>query len=316
MDTEKEAGPSNPKKIKYYSTFQDNWTHFDPYKNWIMKVDSYTVKCRICNIQFTIKHDGEKALKSHLRSKKHKKWALSQSKSQLLTSLMPKKFSSEENWVTVMEVAQIYHGIYHHHSYRSIDCGFKLNTFIYKDSVFAKKIHCGRTKSEAIVENVLGPKSVEDCLFELGVRNNNPVPFSLACDASNKGNQKLFPVAVRYFNINTGIQTKLIDFYENTDESSDSIVKEIKNTLYKYGLDIKYISAYCADNASVNYGVHNSVFQKLKAENNGILKANCICHVIHNAGRNACKALSFDVENLVLKVYAEFSNSAKKKTRN
>lgn len=83
----------------------------------------------------------------------------------------------------------------------------------------------------------------------------------------------------------------------------------------KYGLDIAYVSAYSADNASVNFGVHNSVFQKLKAENGGILKANCICHVIHNAGRNACKALSFDVENLVLKVYAEFSNSAKKNSK-
>jgi hypothetical protein len=43
-----------------------------------------------------------------------------------------------------------------------------------------------------------------------------------------------------------------------------------------------------------------------------ILKINCNCHVIHNAARNVCKALTFDVENLIFKVFSEFSNSAKK----
>lgn len=231
MDDKEEAGPSNTKKVKYYCTFQDNWVHDELYKNWIIKIDLHTVKCRTCNVQFVIKHDGEKALKTHLRSKKHQSWTRSQTSSQLITGLMPKKFSSEENWVTVIEVAQIYHGICHHHSYRSIDCGLKLNTSIYKYSNLAKKVHCGRTKSEAIVENVLGPKSIEDCIIELGAKSNNLIPFLVACDASNRGNQKLFPVAVRYFNIGTGIQTKLIDFYENSDESSDSIVKEIKKPI-------------------------------------------------------------------------------------
>jgi hypothetical protein len=62
----------------------------------------------------------------------------------------------------------------------------------------------------------------------------------------------------------------------------------------------------------VHYGKHNSVFQKLTAMNLSILKSNCNCHVIHNAARNGRKALTFDIENLILKVFSEFSNSAKK----
>jgi hypothetical protein len=52
----------------------------------------------------------------------------------------------------------------------------------------------------------------------------NPVPFSFASDASNKGNNKLFPTAVKNFDINKGVQNKIIGFYEDTDESSTGIV--------------------------------------------------------------------------------------------
>lgn len=80
-----------------------------------------------------------------------------------------------------------------------------------------------------------------------------------------------------------------------------------------HNLSFQNLVSYTADNASVNYGKTNSVFQKLLALNNKLIKSNCQCHVIHNAARNTCKALSFDVENLACKVFAEFSNSAKRK---
>jgi hypothetical protein len=115
------------------------------------------------------------------------------------------------------------------------------------------------------------------------------VLFSLASDASNKGNHKLFPVAVKYFDINKGVQNKIIDFYKVSDESSTDIVNKLTSCPNKCGLDIANVSAYTADNASVNYGKHNSVFQKLTAMNLSILKSGCNCHVIHNATRNAKK---------------------------
>jgi hypothetical protein len=42
-----------------------------------------------------------------------------------------------------------------------MECGVKLNTFLYGDSVMAKKVHCGRTKTEAIVKNILSTNSIE-----------------------------------------------------------------------------------------------------------------------------------------------------------
>jgi len=63
-----------------------------------------------------------------------------------------------------------------------------------------------------------------------------------------------------------------------------------------------------ADNASVNYGKHHSIFTSLNTIQ-ARLKANCNCHVLHNAAKYACKQLTYDVEQLVVKVYNEFSVS-------
>jgi hypothetical protein len=38
--------------------------------------------------------------------------------------------------------------------------------------------------------------------------------FSIAIDASNKGSQKMHPIAVQYFHIKKGIQNKLMNFYD------------------------------------------------------------------------------------------------------
>ncbi|KAK4871685.1 hypothetical protein RN001_015809 [Aquatica leii] len=55
----------------------------------------------------------------------------------------------------------------------SMDCGIKLNSLLYKDSNLSKKVHCGRTKAEAKVENILRRKSIQMFLQELGAGSQN-----------------------------------------------------------------------------------------------------------------------------------------------
>ena len=82
---------------------------------------------------------------------------------------------------------------------------------------------------------------------------------------------------------------------------------------YRKKILIENIFAFCADNASVNYGVHNSVYVNLKNENIAIVKANCLCHVIHNTAKYAFMKFPIDIENLAIKIYSYFSTSSKKK---
>lgn len=304
--------PKKKVRIDYESTFKDEWLQREEYCKWLKKVDKITGMCILCNIKFTIKHDGEKAVKCHCNSKKHLTIVKSVKENQFITSFLPKQNTPDNEKVAIIELSQIYHGLKHNHSYCSIDCGMKINSLLYFDSNIGKKIHCGRTKAEAIVENILAPKSIQIVLDELGVNNGKIIPFSLAIDASNKGNRKMFPIAVQYFHLEKGIQNRIIDFYEDPSETSEAITTRLLNCLQKYKLDLSNVTSYSADNASVNYGRNKSVYKNLIEHNPKILKSNCNCHVIHNAARHACKVLSLDVENLILKIYAEFSISSKR----
>lgn len=81
------------------------------------------------------------------------------------------------------------------------------------------------------------------------------------------------------------------------------------------GLSLSQISTYGADNTSVHFGCHNSVFQKLKENNQHMLKGNCKCRLISNTLKTSNRILSaagYDIECFVLKVYSECSCSAKK----
>jgi hypothetical protein len=80
-----------------------------------------------------------------------------------------------------------------------------------------------------------------------------------------------------------------------------------------FTLNPKYISAYTAHNANVNFGKYHSVFQLLRASNADIVKANCAKHILHNAMKYACDSFEVHIENIVLKTYNSFSVSAKRK---
>ena len=148
----------------------------------------------------------------------------------------------------------------HHHSYLSLDCGNNLNRIIFNDSKIAKKISCGRTKAAAISSNILSPNSIERHLKYL----IDKIKFSISTDASNKGNTKMYPIAIQYFHFDDGIVDFILDFYETPNETSYSIYHEIKKRLSKNKLLIENVVAFGADNASVNYGIHDSVYVNLK----------------------------------------------------
>uniref|UniRef100_H3AA92 DUF4371 domain-containing protein n=1 Tax=Latimeria chalumnae TaxID=7897 RepID=H3AA92_LATCH len=154
-------------------------------------------------------------------------------------------------------------------------------------------IHCGRTKVKALVENVLVPQSLK-----LAVKDIGSSSFSIATDASNKGNTKLFPVAVCYFNR----QGNLHNFFEDADETSAEIANNLRDCLQNTGL---------IDNKIVAYGaeiIENT--RRLNLLNH--VPGHCSTHIVHNTAKHGLKMLSYDVENLVIKVYSEFSSSAKK----
>ncbi len=274
---------SAKKKAKRECYFNDNWLKNEKFKDFLSKIDDKTATCRLCNVSFTVKYDGIDSIESHSKSNKRKNWIVSKKVTEPINNFFVKKSTCEQNKVIASQITIIYHNIRHNLSYNSLDCNLKLIAKIFQDSKVAKKISCGRTKSEMILVNVLYPVSVQSKLSELGNK------FSISIDASNKANVKYFPLCVRYFDKKEGIQNFILDFYCDPNEGSKSIFNRIKTIINENGLSLDNIVSYSADNAPVNFGSNNSVFQKLKLINENIIKANCNCHVLHNTAKFGLK---------------------------
>lgn len=268
--------------------------------------DDYNAKCKLCNVSFSIK-EGITAVQKHKTAIKHQNSEKSLRSTQTLSGFVTKMKPKEFEEVCVSEVCLTYHCVSHHLSYNSMDCNIKLTKNLFTDSQICQSIQCGRTKMEALAKNVLCPLSIEQHLKEL-----NSKKFAIGSDASNKGNIKMFPIAIQYFTTNKGIVNFVLDFYEDANETSDAIHNRIIECLNEYNVNLMDVIAYSGDNASVNYGKHHSIYENLKISNNCIVKANCNCHVLHNTAKHALLQLPFDIENIILKIYSHFSISAKR----
>ncbi|GFT64730.1 dimer_Tnp_hAT domain-containing protein [Trichonephila clavipes] len=231
-------------------------------------------------------YDGLKAVTHHAEAKKHKECESAAAMSHRMKSFFTPKGSSQSEKVGIAELTEVYHSIKHHISYVAQDCSLKVLKQVINDSDIVKQMTGGRTKCTALVNQVLFPFSMELVQEDL----KNDVPFSVATDASNKGNRKIFPVAIQYFSPKSGICHEILDFYEDSFEDSTSIKERLCEVMDKSRLPWSRVTAYGADNAFVNFGVNNSVFQKLKSEeNNDIIAAHCNDHIFHNCAKTALK---------------------------
>lgn len=171
-----------------------------------------------------------------------------------------------------------------------------------------KKVNCKRTKTEAIITNVLAPHALDKLINKL---QTNVDHFSISTDASNHGSQKLFPLLVQYFCENNGIEVKLLELEALTSETSLSIGTYIHENLQKHNLLSKCI-AYSGDNANLNFGGSNqkegnNVFTHLKnTVNEDMIGVKCPAHIVHNTVQHGSDCLPFYVESMVMKIHNFF----------
>lgn len=197
-----------PKKVKRLCTLRE--VRLSSY-TWLKKTENNLyAHCRICKKDCLISHGGKSDVQHHANSVSHKRIKSSSKQLTTINSFFVTKNTLESQQVNLAEVCKIFHNIKHNLSYNSLDCDFKMLPKIFSASNIASKISCGRTKSEAIVKNLLGPKSEELVVKAL----QNMSYFSVAIDTSNKGNRKMYPIiVVQYFCLQNGCQIKLLDFF-------------------------------------------------------------------------------------------------------
>ncbi|GBP10082.1 hypothetical protein EVAR_77513_1 [Eumeta japonica] len=153
-----------------------------------------SLRCEKCRTEFSVSHSGASDIEQHLKSEKHKNAdrAAASSSSMLNFFKNSNTPSSKDLDIAAAEGVWAYHTIQENHSFRSNDCASKLI-----QSCFDPKFACARTKTEAIVVNVLTRTAIDNLKDDLNKSNC----ITILNDASNHGNKKIYPFVVRFFNL-------------------------------------------------------------------------------------------------------------------
>lgn len=264
------------------------------------------VRCEKCRTEFSVSHSGAGDIEQHLKSEKHKTADRAAASSSSMLNFFKKSDvpTSKDLDIAAAEGVWAYHTIQENHSFRSNDCATKLI-----QSCFDQKFRCARTKTEAIVVNVLARTAIKELKDDLG--KSNCITILTDADASNHGNKKIYPILVRFFQPYEGVQVKILDLQDQRGETSDIIVNYVVQVLTNHSLAAKVV-AFCGDNANVNFGGaarrgSNNVLVKLQSSlEKTLIGIGCGAHIIHNAIKSAADGLPVDYECIIVKIYSFF----------
>jgi len=180
-----------------------------------------------------------------------------------------------------------------------MDCTSTLLKHIYN-----KKFACARTKTESIILNVFAPFAMQQICNEL----KSTKFATIMIDTSNHKNLKIVPILIRYFNLKTGVQIKVLEITNLKGETADILTNYIIEILNKYKLSDKII-AFSGDNCNINFGGSNrkgtkNVFSFLnKGLKNNICGIGCAAHVLHNAMQSSADILLIDIVNKIFQYF-------------
>ena len=190
----------------------------------------------------------------------------------------------------------------------------KLFRSIFLDSKIAKKYQCGRTKSSAILNEVLAM----DLVSKLVERMKAP-PFSVATDGSNDtGVEKMSSVTIKVFVVNQHkIRHRFLDMGTTQGGTANEIFQKMNSVSTTSGISWQQCIGLNVDNTAVSMGIRNSIKTRVFKENSSVYIMGCPCHIIHNtaiAGNKAfVESCGFNVGNFAVDNFYWLDKRSKKK---
>ena len=148
-------------------------------------------------------------------------------------------------------------------------------------------------------------------------------PFSLLTDGSNDtGLEKMNPLAVKNFDVNTGrVESRFLDMgaTKGTDSATAaSIFQKIDDVLSLHGISWSKWVGFGVDNTNVNLGSRNSIMTRVRQRSPSCYFMGCPCHLIHmhniacKASEVFCDTSKFSLEDICVDTYYYFDKSTKR----
>lgn len=189
--------PKKRKNVRGSNYFNEAWLReFQWFQKYDPKSKFSEAFCKICRSNFSVQNKGHSALSRHEKTQKHTALSKSAVTNNVMGNFFSTKTSTEQDQITAIEIAQIYHAVKHNISYNSTDCEIKLIKHTVSDSNLAKQINCGRTKCTAMVTNVLAPFQLEQ---DISYLKDNQVFFLYKRTRVIIKTESFFPFAYNFF---------------------------------------------------------------------------------------------------------------------
>lgn len=310
----------NPKKFggsfSYKVKFKAEWKQLYPVKE--VARDEYKFYCLPCGKTLTCHHQGLGDIKKHCTNDSHKTALKSWKKQKTLSFCTDNKQDVFQNNVTRAEVIVSNFLVQHNLPLATSDHLGPLFRNAFPDSKIASAYSSARTKTTAIVNETFG----SHC-HEFIVKHCQNHPFSCGTDgSSDTGIQKMNPVSIRIFDINSAKKVSIHFYNMCLTEGEDgakakAIFEAIDENFTKDKLPYENCVSLSVDNTSTMVGKNNSVASRFKQKNPEIFISGCPCHLAHIAASHANDAFSeilgLNVENLCIDLYYWFDKSSKRK---
>lgn len=196
----------------------------------------------------------------------------------------------------------------HNIAFLTMDHLSKLVKNCFKDSDVSKNISIGRTKSTAIIKNVIGESQLQH-ICELMSSN----AFSLCIDESTDITNKKLMCLVSRVCVNFTVYDFFFGLVEVDKCDAVSLFTAVKNYLLDNKVNYKkYMVGFAADGAPNMTGKYNSVASHFKKEIPNLFIMKCLCHSLALCSSYACMKLPSSVETLARNIYNYISNSSKR----
>ncbi|KAH7968740.1 hypothetical protein HPB52_010921 [Rhipicephalus sanguineus] len=135
--------------------------------------------------------------------------------------------------------------------------------------------------------------------------------YSLIVDESTDiSTTKQLCIVVRFLNsAENKIATTLLDLVELSDGTAQKLHVTVMKTLDKHGLP-KTCLGLCTDGANSMSGNHNSLFSRLREDNNELVLVKCAGHSLDLVASKSMEAIPSAVEHLVGETHSFFAHSS------
>jgi hypothetical protein len=298
------------KKKSYAQKYQSNWEQEPEFKGWLQpsKKGITFAHCRCCNKDFVC---GKSEIEKHSKGKNHLSKVKSLLKQPTLTALP--SVSRANLLTTKVKTAEIKLSAFvieHNISFNTMDHLSELIRTTFSDSEIAKNVKCNRTKTRAIITNVIGSYS-SDIIIDVLQKEK----FSLIVDEStDKGTIKHLALVARSFYENDA-QDYFLGLIQVPIATAEALYEAITSYFEKNKINYKdNFIGFASDGANVMMGAHNSLASRLQQDIPHLFIMKCVCHSFNLCASYACEKLPRVVEDIARDVYTYLNYSFKRQT--